>query len=67
MSQDRLRRIEVAAAEVARAHPDWQDGDQLCVILADDDSTVQHSWGFGSGELLLCLEFLAGKLRSAEG
>lgn len=67
MTQDRLRRIEVAAAEAARAHPDWQEGDQLCIILADDDGTVSHAWGFGVGEQAECLEFLAAKLRSAEG
>ena len=66
MSQDRLRRILAAAAETARAHANWQDGDELVIILADGDSTVLHAWGFGTGDLAACLEFHAATQRSAE-
>jgi len=65
VTQERLNNILAAAAEAARAHPDWRDGDQLVIILADE-STVLHSWGFGMGELAQLLEFHAGKLRQAE-
>lgn len=65
MSQDRLRRVLVAASDAARAHPDWQDGDELCVILADGESTVLTARGFGTGGLRACLEFHAGKLRQS--
>lgn len=66
MSQDRLCKVLVAASEAARNSPDWQDGDELVVILADTGDTVLHSWGFGKGGLADLLEFHAGKLRLAE-
>ena len=65
MSQDRLRKILVLAVDAAKASPDWQDGDELCVILADSGATVLSSRGFGAGGLLACLDFHAGKLRQA--
>lgn len=67
MSQDRLRRVLAAAVAAAQASPDWQDGDELCVILADDDDTVLSSRGFDTGNLLDCLEFHADGLRALPG
>ena len=67
MSQDRLRNVLVAAMEAAQASPDWQDGDEICFILADDDSTVLSTRGFhATSDLAECLEFHADKLRQAK-
>lgn len=63
MSQDRLRKILVAAVDAAKASPDWREGDGLCVILIDAGDTVLSSQGFGDGGLLALLDFHAGKLR----
>jgi hypothetical protein len=53
--------------EAATVHPDWQDSDELCFILADADSTVLSTRGFGAtGDLTKLLEFHADKLRQAE-
>jgi hypothetical protein len=64
VSQDRLRKALVAAVEAAVASPDWQEGDQLCVILADGESTVLSTRGFfgTTAALAELLEFHVGKL-----
>lgn len=67
MSQERLTNVLVAAMEATTAHPDWQDGDEICFILADDDSTVLSTRGFhATGDLAKLLEFHADKLRQAK-
>jgi hypothetical protein len=67
VSQERLRAILAAAAEAARAHPAWQEGDdELCIILGDATDTVLSATGFGTTDALArALEFHAGKLRGA--
>jgi hypothetical protein len=67
VSQDRLRGALVAAVAAAKASPDWRDGDELCVILADADDTVMSSQGFRrTVDLARLLEFHAHKLRQAK-
>ena len=67
MSQDRLRVALVAAMQAAKTSPDWQDTDELCVILGDADDTVLSSVGFRTTkELAKLLEFHASKLRQAK-
>lgn len=67
MSQERLTNVLVAAVEAVTAHPDWQDGDEICIIVGDDDNTVLSTRGFHTtSDLTECLEFHAGKLRQAD-
>lgn len=68
MSQDRLREVLKAAIEAAESSPDWRDGDELCVILADAADTVLSARGFGTyANLAQCLEYHAGIQRQAAG
>jgi hypothetical protein len=65
VSQDRLRRILTVAVEAAQSAPDWQDGDELCVIAADDDATVMTTRGFAAADLVQCLDMMTGDVRAA--
>jgi hypothetical protein len=65
VSQDRLRCLLTAAIEAAQAHPDWADGDELCVIAADADATVMTSRGITAPDLIACLEEMTADVRAA--
>jgi phosphatidate phosphatase APP1 len=67
VSQERLGNVLVAAVEAATAHPDWQDGDEMCFIVGDVDDTMISTRGFRrTRDLTRILQFHADKLRQAE-
>jgi hypothetical protein len=65
VSQARLRGILGAAIAAAQAHPDWAEGDELCIVAADADATVMTTRGFAAPDLLDCLDQMTADVRAA--